>query len=492
METSGPNAGAPPAGPGLPAAPPSPSSAPATAPLPMRVLRPGPMRRLPRPNQAPARLPPSEAQEFARALARTVLVARTMPEEHHAAWRHGLVVGLAGAVAGVFTIAFLGSALVVSATLPGGVAPPVSHGQERFAFGARSTSGATHSAEDNGRHEGADHGPGAQGPAADAGDPATTDGADPAPEPAAGQSSDAPGHDAASPSSDAPGQASGSPSADASGHATESPSPNAPGHPGASDAPEASPGHGTDSPSQADGAAPEHPRHVPAHFPSHAPDPAPGQAPPADPGADAPGHDRQDVCHNAAHNPHTVDIPGPAVDAHMAHHDGDALDPCAPGPEGNGTGNGSSGRPAADVLVCHNLEHNPRTIAINASAVPAHLAHGDHLGGCGPDAGGNGTGNGTGGGGHHGGGGGGGGSGSGDGGGSGSGGSGGGGGGGGQSPVKPVGPPAARPPETQEPIVAPSDAGLDTALAVSLEATTGGKSKKKGDLGDPDDDSSDE
>ncbi len=103
------------------------------------------------------------------------------------------------------------------------------------------------------------------------------------------------------------------------------------------------------------------------------------------------------LCHVPPGNPdaaHTVDVGAPSVPAHLAH--GDTEGACAdeteedpeedpeddPEDDTDGTGEDSEGDKA---LVCHVPPGNPDnavTIEVGASAVPAHLAHGDAEGAC--------------------------------------------------------------------------------------------------------------
>jgi len=75
----------------------------------------------------------------------------------------------------------------------------------------------------------------------------------------------------------------------------------------------------------------------------------------------SPNEPKVTICHNVAHNPHTITVAQSAVPAHLAH--GDTLGPCASEP---------------NVTICH----RGRTISVSQSAVSAHLAHGDSVGAC--------------------------------------------------------------------------------------------------------------
>lgn len=87
---------------------------------------------------------------------------------------------------------------------------------------------------------------------------------------------------------------------------------------------------------------------------------------------------RVTICHREPQRqPETITVNANAVPAHLAH--GDTLGPCPPGggqPPGNG-GNGDQ------VTICHREpQKQDVTITVDASALPAHLAHGDTLGPC--------------------------------------------------------------------------------------------------------------
>jgi hypothetical protein len=83
------------------------------------------------------------------------------------------------------------------------------------------------------------------------------------------------------------------------------------------------------------------------------------------------------ICHQTGSGTITIDIAASALSAHLAH--GDQIGACAPP------------TPVVEetVTICHippGNPDNPQTITIPKSALPAHLAHGDQMGTCVPKA----------------------------------------------------------------------------------------------------------
>jgi hypothetical protein len=99
------------------------------------------------------------------------------------------------------------------------------------------------------------------------------------------------------------------------------------------------------------------------------------------------------LCHVPPGNPdamHTVTVGASAVPAHLAHGDAEGVCEEAEPPADDGD-EGEEGEDEAEdegeikVLVCHvppGNPENPQTIEVGESAVPAHLAHGDTEGVC--------------------------------------------------------------------------------------------------------------
>jgi hypothetical protein len=102
------------------------------------------------------------------------------------------------------------------------------------------------------------------------------------------------------------------------------------------------------------------------------------------------------ICHVPPGNPdamHTVTVGASAVPAHLAHGDAEGVCEETDAPVDDGD-EGEEGEDEAEddgeikVLVCHvppGNPENPHTIEVGESAVPAHLAHGDTEGEC-PEA----------------------------------------------------------------------------------------------------------
>jgi hypothetical protein len=86
------------------------------------------------------------------------------------------------------------------------------------------------------------------------------------------------------------------------------------------------------------------------------------------------------ICHKTGSGSVTIDIAASALSAHLAH--GDQIGACAPA---------KVETPVVEetVTICHippGNPENPQTITIPKSALPAHLAHGDQMGTCVPKA----------------------------------------------------------------------------------------------------------
>ena len=98
--------------------------------------------------------------------------------------------------------------------------------------------------------------------------------------------------------------------------------------------------------------------------------------------SDSQGDHKQAVCHvppGNSENGHPFVIADSAVQSHLNTQPGDSLGPC---PEDGGP---PDDQYAEKVLICHIPPGNPgneHTISVSVNAVPAHLAHGDHLGPC--------------------------------------------------------------------------------------------------------------
>jgi Tol biopolymer transport system component len=102
-----------------------------------------------------------------------------------------------------------------------------------------------------------------------------------------------------------------------------------------------------------------------------------------DQGADDGGNEKVTICHVPPGNPenaHTITISVSALDAHLAH--GDYEGACAGADDGGDGGDDDGGK---KITICHIPPGNPENaqeITISENALPAHLAHGDVVGGC--------------------------------------------------------------------------------------------------------------